>query len=356
MVSNVGIKMSGASMLPQSAGVEPVTVDVEACRNLATVLRSHSIPQDQEDSSLSGFLSSDVANFYLLLVAISHQTSPQGRKALEGTVGGSHRHGWDYLSAKLEAAVRVEPRILSPIVWAQITSDEVRSLFHDELLGDRLSDTEGRAELIRDLGRQMLRHSWKSAEEIYRASDGYIAGAGADLLSLLAEFRAYSDPVRKKSFFFLALMRNAGVWVYKDPSKLGAPIDYHEIRGHLRIGTVQILDPELQTKLIDGRTVTPEQDIAIRQAVQHALMLVSEFSGLRNPSQIHYLFWNVFRSCCTRDNPHCHSCPPSCTLPARYVPLALFPDGTRRCPFSNICQSAAREPKLLEPRTETDYY
>ena len=151
-------------------------------------------------------------------------------------------------------------------------------------------------------------------------------------------------------------MQNTGVWTYVDPDQLGAPIDYHEVRGHLRIGTVDICDADLRAKLLEGREVTADQDISIRQAVHKALMFISESSGLRNPSQLHYLFWNVFRSCCTRENPHCYSCPPTCSLPARYVPLALFPDGSRRCPFSDICRSAGKEPKFLEHDIATDYY
>ena len=113
---------------------------------------------------------------------------------------------------------------------------------------------------------------------------------------------------------------------------------------------VRILSLDLHAKLVQQLQVTTAEDIEIRQAVHNALMLISEMSGLRNPSQVHYLFWNVFRSCCTRENPHCRECPPNCGLPARYVPLALFPGGERRCPFPDVCQSAHVEPKLLEER------
>jgi hypothetical protein len=201
----------------------------------------------------------------------------------------------------------------------------------------------------------MLQHSWHCVEDLYDASGGRIATGSTNLLNLLAQFRAYEDPVRKKSFFFLALMHNAGLWTYDDPEQLGPPIDYHEVRGHLRIGTVEVRDPDLHASLVAGREVTAEQDISIRRAVLRAVMLLSEFTGLRNPSQLHYLFWNVFRSCCTRKNPHCNSCLPTCSLPDRYVPLALLPGG-RRCPFSPVCQSVGREPKLLDHIIETEYY
>jgi hypothetical protein len=335
---------------------EPVVVNVEACRSLAALLRNRTIPVDCEDSSLQGFEPREVGNFYLLLVAICHQTSPRDKPSLEGKIGDRSLRGWDYLSAKLEASARTSTEILSPRFWMDITSEKVKELFRDEALGDRLSDPAGRALLIRDLGYKMVRNSWSWADQLYEAALGRVATGPHNLLELLADFRAYDDPVHKKSFFFLALMHNAGLWTYNDAEKLGAPVDYHEVRGHLRIGTVQIQDSDLNAKLVEGREVTQQEDISIRRAVHTALMLVSEYSGLRNPSQVHYMFWNVFRSCCTREHPHCNSCPPTCSLPARYVPLALFPGGIRHCPFSEVCQSAGREPKLLEHRVETDYY
>jgi len=338
------------------ATVEPVVVSVEACRKLARLLSVHSIPASHEDSSLPGFAPRQVGNFYLLLVAICHQTSPRGKQPLEGTVGDRRLRGWDYLSAKLEATARINPEVLSPDSWSRISAEDVQELFRDEELGDRLSDPLGRALLVRDLGQKMQERSWRWADDLYRVAEGSIATGPCNLLNLLSEFRAYEDPVRKKSFFYLALMQNAGLWVYTDPEKLGAPVDYHEVRGHLRLGTVQVVDPDLRMKLFQGKEVTAEQDISIRQAVYEALMLISELSGLRNPNQLHYLFWNVFRSCCTREAPHCGSCPPACPLPARYVPLALFPSGTRRCPFSEVCQSVGQEPKLLEHSLDTDYY
>jgi hypothetical protein len=355
-----GPELAGTSVSLGAAPTEPkpasVSVNIEACRRLARLLSSQTIPAAREDISLPWMSPEQVGNFYLLLVGICYQTSPRGKPPLEGYVEGRHLRGWDYLSAKLEAAAHNNWAMLSPVFWAHITAEDVRELFRDDTLGERLNDPGGRALLVRDLGEQMLRRSWYRAGQIYRASGGRIASGNPNLLSSLAQFRAYDDPVRKKSFFFLELMQNAGLWKYVDPENLGAPIDYHEVRGHLRIGTVEILDRELLAKIREGKEVTPEQDVSIRQAVYQALMLVSEYSGLRDPGQLHYLFWNVFRSCCARENPHCHTCPPTCRLPDRYVPLALYSRNVRRCPFSTVCESVGREPKLMEHNINTDYY
>ncbi len=333
----------------------PVAVNVEACRKLAALLRKLPIPPDREEITLPDLSPRAIGNFYLLLVAICHQTSPRDLPPLEGSVNGRYLRGWDFLSAKLAAAVRADPAMLAPAFWSRVGSEAVRDLFRDAELGERLSDPNGRALLINDLGRGMLRSSWEHADQLYEAASSRLAG-GTGLLQLLNRFRAYADPVRKKSLFYLALMHNSGLWSYADPEHLGAPIDYHEVRGHLRIGTVEIRDAALRAKLVEGWEVTPEEDLSIRGAVQEALALLAEISGVRDLSKLHYMFWNVFRSCCTRESPHCDASPPACTLPSRYVSMSLAVNGDRRCPFQPACKSAGCAAKLVEHRIETDFF
>jgi hypothetical protein len=331
----------------------PAVVNVPACERLGKLLASRTIPKDEEESSLPGFSREEVGNFYLLLVAICHQTSPRGRPPLEGTLNGVHIRGWDYLSAKLEAAACSNLALLNPSQWVGTDVREFAALFRDPVLGDRLSEPDRRSALVRDLGSVMLEHQWRWFEDLYRASEGRAATGDHNLFQLLGNFVAYRDPVRKKSAFVLALMRNSGLWSYVDNEALGPPVDYHEVRGHLRIGTVVIKDPALRHKLMNDVPVTAEEDLAIRSAVYDAIVLVSELSGLRNPSQLHYLFWNVFRTHCRRDEPLCFEAAPA--LPERYRHLAVC-GIDRCCPFSSICDSARASKRYHEHVFETDYY
>jgi hypothetical protein len=335
-----------------------VEVNVESCERLALIIKNQSIPLDKEETSLPGFSRNEVGNFYLCLVAICHQTSPRGRPPLEGTVHGEYKRGWDYLSARLEEVCRSNSTFLTPARWSEITGDDLVALFRDARFGARLTEPGRRAALIRDLGRVMLERGWEWAEELYRLSDARVATAHPNLIELLAGFRAYRDPVKKKSYFFLSLMRNAGLWQYVDEELLGPPVDYHEMRGHLRLGTVVVNDEDLRRKLFEGTPVTAAEDVALRQSVHDAIMLISELTGLRNPSRLHYLFWNVFRSCCSRESPHCLGCPPDCPLPERYVHLAIHADGRRSCPFAEMCAGtcATTHKSYYEHVFRTDYY
>ncbi len=333
-----------------------VGVNVESCHRVAALMRTWVVPRDQEDSTLPGLSRHLIGNYYLFLVAICHQTSPRGVPPLEGTIDGRKLRGWDFLTAKFEASVRVHAQLLHPQYWSLMTAQDMSTLFHDPLIGARLSDPSGRSLLVRDMGREMSRRGWATADDIFRLCSGRVATGDPNLFGELSRFRAYDDPVRKKSIFFLSLMKNSNIWSYSDDSLLGAPVDYHEMRGHLRIGTVVVNDEILLSKLHRGEVVSAAEDVSLRSAVYEAILLLSELTGIRNPSQLHYLFWNVFRACCKRDETHCHSCPKDCALPDRYVPLAMHTHGPRRCPFSDVCASVNQSHKISEHVFDTDYY
>jgi hypothetical protein len=333
----------------------PVLVDLAACDRLARLLARMQVPGDREESELPGIPKSDVGNFYLALVAICHQTSPRGMPPLQGHVNGVPLRGWDYLAAKLEEAVAANQELLDPECWAKLSAANIRRLFVDEVTGDRLTDPEGRAALLRDLGKKMRRCGWHRADDFYANSHGNVAGGPTSLLAVLRQFTAYSDPVAKKSSFFLALMRNCGLWKYRDEHALPPPVDYHEVRGHLRIGTVRIVDTALAAKVRTGTAVSAAEDIAIRRCVGDAIVNISTASGIRNPSQLHYLFWNVFRSVCTRDSPQCFSMSAGNGLPRRYRTLILSELGNR-CLFAEVCTSAGTADPICEHVVDTHYY
>lgn len=359
-IVQAGMKQSKRSpsaiiQLRPSVLEQRVLVDHAQCGRVAALLRKSAIPQPQEEIGRPRLNARELGNFYLLLVSICHQTSPRGRGALEGTVDGMRYRGWDYLSAKIAGAAHQRRSILEPKTWSRMTAQDLVQLLSDEEMGDRISDPEGRARLVRDLGQSMLDSKWTSFDDLYTESNGHIDGPNG-LLHLLKAFDAYRDPINKKSYFLLALMQYAGVWAYKDPEKLGPPVDYHEIRGHLRLGTVVVTDPVLHERLLSQSVVQEPDDLAIRGAVRDAIVSIAGSSGENStPIVLHYLFWNVFRSCCTHQLPHCDACPPDCKLPDRYVPLARV-GGTRRCPFASVCVSRTLTTRLQEHIFETDYY
>lgn len=330
-----------------------VRVNHDMCDKVASLLATLSIPKDEEDTSVAGFTADETADFYLFLVAICHQT-----QTLKGHIDGKPLRGWEYLSPKLERRCRTEREFLSFEHWANITPSLVADVFRDDIEGCTLSDPDGRADLIRDLGTKMMEGGLRTFNEVHVATDGFLKDRSPCILELLSRFRAYNDPVRKKSYFLLGLMRNSGTWKFQDPHNLGPPVDYHEVRGHLRLNTVIVDDPSLHQKLLEGASVTESEDVEIRQAVLEAIIRISHQNSLPDPMTLHYLFWYAFRQICKRDSPYCNAVPDktSVGLPARYEHLLEVLGGVPRCPFSGLCPSINLDRRYLEHRFDTHWY
>jgi hypothetical protein len=222
--------------------------------------------------------------------------------------------------------------------------------FRDDDHGATLADPDGRCRLIRDIGATFEREAWESAQSIYELSQGFVVRDNRSLLAQLKKMRAYNDPVNKKSFFFLGLMKNTGKWTFADEENVGAPVDYHEVRGHLRIGTVCV-DASLANKIKAKRIVDEVEDIEIRGAVHQAISLIARKLSVP-PMRLHYLFWNLFRNVCLREKPLCRSCHIECALPDRYQ--QLIQGG--HCPFASRCESADLADRLIEHEFVTDWY
>ncbi len=330
---------------------ELVRVDSRKCAEVAAVLARHTIPAATEGhANVVGLPASALPNFYLLAVAICHQTSPVGQVRLGGTLTtGETAWGWDYLRRRLAERARENLSILDPACWQRLTPRELAELLAAEDGPVHLTDPERRAALIRDAGTRMSINGWSGAEAIHAEEGGWLLRDNRGILVRLGEFAAYRDPVRKKSNYLLELLRNECRWHYRDPQNLGVPVDYHEVRGHLRLGTVRVIDPDLETRLKARAPVDHEADVAIRTAVARAIDEIAAAVGSTDSPTLHYLFWNVFRSCCGRDSTHCWACGPDCVLPRRYRL------GTAECLLAPACASRGA-PVLVEHQHETDFY
>ena len=151
-----------------------------------------------------------------------------------------------------------------------------------------------------------------------------------------ARFARTTTPVRKKSFFLLGLMRNSVGWRYADEEELGAPVDYHEMRGHVRLGTVVVHAVQLREKLLNRTPVDETEDVALRGRVAEAIRTIADFAGVRDCMRFHYLFWNLFRSICVREHPYCRTPAPDNALPEHYAHL-VGRDNGGACPFRAVC-------------------
>ena len=203
------------------------------------------------------------------------------------------------------------------------------------------------------MGHCLSEYGCEFIDELFKRSGQRLEGESG-FLHVLKTFRAYSDPVKKKSLFFLSIVKEECGWEIKDERNLFSPVDYHELRGHLRIGTLIINDAELSFKVQQGLAISEQDDIELRAEAQKANQRIAEESGL-DSSRVHYLFWNVFRNCCPRESTktHCADCGEACKLPAQYKEMPTY---EKRCIFSKICHSANRPRKVIDPPYIGQFY
>ncbi|HEY9188982.1 MAG TPA: hypothetical protein VIR55_13895 [Ignavibacteria bacterium] len=332
-----------------------VTVNNKQCAKIVKIIKGMELPPDKEE--LTEFiLKEDVLkNFYFSLVSICHQTTPINGQHFEGHIDGKLYRGWDYLREKWFIATKNNSELVYSQCLAAITYNDLVKIFSEEGCKTLLYDIENRVRLLNNIGEVMQKNKFKSIQDIYDKSKGYLVlDDGNGILNLLKEFKAYTDPVQKKSLYFLLLMKNHSFWAFKDENNLGPPIDYHEIRGHLRLGTVEIIDDQLKEKVLNQIEINQEEDLYVRKSVYEAIMFISQETRY-SASVLHYFFWNYFRNCCNRNQPHCFECLSSCGLPERYKILKKQLK-TKKCLFFEACNSINLKEKFIEPSVWTEYY
>lgn len=325
---------------------------------LVELLRGTDIPVEDEGgpmSRISNLTARERADAYFAIVAICHQTSPLGERRLEGYISEdphSKREGWDYLKGRFLLHALQNRKLTSPSGWSRLTPIELSDLYDDTVYGRTLTRVNERTHLLNDLGARLLEMGFQHIEELYLACGAKLGGEGGFLARLHA-FEAYRDPVQKKSLYFASIVATECGWHISDPENLLSPIDYHELRGHLRIGTV-LIEGALHDKIRTGLPLSADEDTALRSVVQGINERVASQLGISS-SRLHYLLWNVFRNCCPRQaaETHCDSCGDSCKLPESYKAIPLYQG---RCIFSSICVSARQIDKVVDPPYVGDFY
>jgi len=96
---------------------------------------------------------------------------------------------------------------------------------------------------------------WNNIERAFDACKRTVSGESG-VLEYWKNVEAYKDPVYEKSLFLLSITANSCKRKVNDRDKLLSPVDYHELRGHLRIGTVRPENKELEFKLEHGLSIT----------------------------------------------------------------------------------------------------
>ena len=285
----------------------------------------------------------DVLRYFIFMVAIDHRTSKNN--SFEGYVEGEFFHGADLLYRLGMKMYAEDPEFFSPAHMASITRDElIRWLSVKSKDGKRKTvwDPDIRVVLLRNLGKRILKLYEGKVSEIIARSHNYLKKPNnLGLIDRLKAFKAYSDPVEKKSYLFTKFITRRALFRYKDPENSEVPVDNHLTRIALRLGFVK-LNEGLKMKIVNGIPFSAEEDIELRFAVRKAYKILSRLLNM-DPLILDDLLWSFGRHCCTYANPICIR---GCNDPCSKLGLC-----TKCCVFEPICPSY----KEANPITEHNY-
>ncbi len=279
-----------------------VEVNREECLRLASAIRHLKFAVDEFKDPLlfppENASPEEVANFFFFVVAIDHRT----RLKFEGVIDGKKLHG----SELLYALARKRKEYFAAEKMQRISKREVKEWLSTEEIS--IPDPEVRGMLLRDCAIKLLKYYNGSALELIKAADGYLLREDRrGLLQLLAQFKAYSDPLSKKSFLLVKFLERRKLFEIKDIENLHIPVDNVLARIALRTGIIEVMDKKLETKLKKNLPANQRDDRDIRSAAQKAYDIISSESGLKI-TLLDDIFWTMGRACCSRENPVCFNC------------------------------------------------
>jgi hypothetical protein len=330
-----------------------IEVDEGICETLGQKLRDVQVlPQKFGQTAWTEEERRREANFRFYLVAFCQHT-----KSLEGIIKEEWYRGWDYLERACRRAMAEDAEYFSAENMSHITGQELRRILSDDFdpAHSTLDRVEERVGQLRDCGQRLLAHYDGDVMNLYCQAGGYLHG-DPGILALMSEFRAYSDPIQKKSFLFLMFVSQAGLWEIKDLENLKVAIDYHIMRIALRSGMVRV-EGTLERVLKERREVDAATDNQVRGAVQEACDLLLRHSG-HSVFEVDNILWMMGRNCCFYDHePNCgrSACfkKDKCT----FIRSIVY-NCPGKCLFDGACLGSLNEEyrKFWETNLYTEYY
>lgn len=243
-----------------------------------------------------------VLRYFLVMVAMDHRLSRPG-KTYEACLDDGCYHGADLLYRLGKKMFDENPSFFSPDKLSLVNVDHVKGWL--TVGGAQPPDPEVRALLLRDLGVKLMKLYGSSVKEMIQISQGRLRSTdGYGLLDLLRVFRAYEDPVEKKSLLLVKFLKHRGL--FNPVDRLDIPVDNHLTRIALRLGLAMV-SGTLWHKIRNGVETGRDEDLIIRLIVREAYRRLVDESKVDVGALDDYL-WKHGREVCSRDNPRCSEC------------------------------------------------
>lgn len=228
---------------------------------------------------------------------------------LIATIDGDRLKGSAYLFRAFVRPLDSDPDFYSPERQASLTQAEMQQLFKTDDGCVPMPAFDLHYKMAVEYGRDMLA-AGKTPQGILS-----LAKASSNPLKTflheLDQIGGYKeDPLRKKSNL-LALVLNQrpeAFLCFGEEESVPPVIDYHTMRSCLRMGLVEILDGKLKEKIEARKTVTEDEEWAIRFACYLAVEDVVKISGKSLGAVDWFFFYYSRQHCPEMTEPVCGQC------------------------------------------------
>ncbi|UFS70242.1 queuosine salvage family protein [Geomonas sp. RF6] len=269
-------------------------VNVERTHLLAQILRRlQYIPDTFDDwTPFKGDRYREM-HFLFFLTCIDHNT--HGSERYEAVIEGESFHGSELMYYLARQAASSDPDLFTPARMKDLADEAVRDIFTAPG-GQIPAGIEERGELLRDAATILCARYGCDLANLFREGRGRLRRAdGRGVLDLLREVKGFSDPLEKKSFLLVKLLRRRGAITVADPAALNVPIDHVLFTLALRSGLVEP-DRTIQDDILERRPLSEEIVAELRRAGLKAFKELALHSSI--PVDIlDDLFWAYGREC-----------------------------------------------------------
>lgn len=221
-----------------------------------------------------------------------------------------HRYkGSDFIWAAFARAARERPELLDPARMAA-EPESFLSICRADDGTCPLPHPEAYVRLHRLHGAAMTAR-WPGGYAELVAACNATPTPIASLLDHLGDLPGYAeDPLRKKANLLAIILANRpeGFLDDRDREHIEPIVDYHLMRGCLRTGCVELLDPDLARRVDARQWVDAVEEQAIRDACHSAIAGLVRESRTSVPAVDGFFFALGRKTCLETEPPRCDAC------------------------------------------------
>ena len=280
-----------------------------------------------------------VSRFFFFMVAIDHRVSRPSKPYI-AEINGEVYEGADLLYRLGKITYDEDPSFFDPNRLKYISAHDIKKKF--DISNAAIPDPETRAELLRDAATKLLEFYKGEVINIIKESKNFLKHKGRGFIERLRIFKAYSDPVEKKSYLLAKFLERRKILEVKDWWNAEVPVDNHLVRIAFRLNLVT-LDKETENRIRRYEEFKWHEDVEIRLAIRLAYKHLSKTLGI-SPFYLDDFLWLFGKRCCNTEKPVCKSrCNDKC-----YEIKGCI----ENCIFLELCKEA----NATRPITEYNYY